>query len=48
MPFYDSTYGVLNSDAKLQLLTMTSATIDRPLKATHDQYPKRMGGTLLK
>ena len=45
LPFYDSTYGALNTDVKSQLLAMSSATIDRLLKPTRDQYPKRIGGT---
>lgn len=45
LPFYDSTYGTLNNDVKLQLLSMGSATIDRLLKPTRAQYPKRIGGT---
>ena len=45
LPFYDSTYGVLTNDVKSQLLTMSSATIDRILKPIRDQCPKRIGGT---
>jgi hypothetical protein len=45
LPFYDSTYGTLDNDVKSQLLAMSSATIDRLLEPTRNQYPKRMCGT---
>ena len=48
LPFYDSTYGTLDNDIKSQLLAMSSATIDRLLEPTRNQYPKRLCGTKLR
>jgi hypothetical protein len=44
LPFYESS-GALNESVKQQLLTMSSATIDRLLKPSRIKFPKRMCGT---
>lgn len=45
LPFYEKTYGVLNTHVKTQLLTMSEATIDRLLQSERVRFPKRLGGT---
>lgn len=45
LPFYELTYGALNSHVQTQLLAMSEATIDRLLLPTRNQFPKRLCGT---
>ena len=45
LPYYEATYGALESDVKEQSLAMSDATIDRLLKPERDQIPKRLCGT---
>ena len=45
IPFYDSAFGRLDNRIKLQLVTMSSATIDRLLMPSRIKFPKRMCGT---
>lgn len=45
LPFYEPTYGKLDAATKRQLVTMSSATIDRLLSSVRARYPKRIGGT---
>ena len=45
MPSYEASYGALDASIKQQLLSMSSATIDRLLIPSRIKFPKRMCGT---
>lgn len=45
LPYYEKTYGLLESGIKDQLLAMSEATIDRMLQPERNRYPKRLCGT---
>jgi hypothetical protein len=45
MPYYEALYGALELGIKQQLLSASSATLDRLLKPCRGRYPKRLSGT---
>ena len=45
MPYYEAIYGALEPSIKQQLLSASSATLDRLLKPCRSRYPKRLCGT---